>query len=117
MFRPISAASSRIIRRASTATTTKRAAVRAFSSATTSSNEKLNYGVIPKENFGDYKEYSVIHTNRSLNLMSDPFQQIMRNLNDLLCATYNAEKCAIIPGYVFFWCFCSFCWVFLDGNA
>ena len=32
--------------------------------------------------------------------MSDPFQQVMRNLNDLLKATYHADKVAIIPGYV-----------------
>jgi len=55
---------------------------------------------VPKEDFGQYKEYSVIHTNRSLNLMSDPFQRVMRNLNDLLKETYNADKVAIIPGYV-----------------
>jgi len=61
-------------------------------------SSKLNYGVIEKENFGEYKEYSVIHTNRSLNLMSDPFQNVMRDLNCLLKATYNADKVAIIPG-------------------
>jgi alanine-glyoxylate transaminase/serine-glyoxylate transaminase/serine-pyruvate transaminase len=56
------------------------------------------YDVVPKENFGDYKEYSVIFTNRSLNLMSDPFQTVMRDLNNLLKTTYNARKVAIIPG-------------------
>jgi len=61
-------------------------------------SSELNYEVIPKENFGEYKEFSVIHTNRSLNLMSDPFQQVMRDLNCLLKATYNADKVAIIPG-------------------
>lgn len=30
--------------------------------------------------------------------MSKPFQQIMRDLNDLLKTTYNADKVAIIPG-------------------
>ena len=65
-----------------------------------SSPEKssLSYDVIPKEDFGEYKEYSVIHTNRSLNLMSDPFQRVMRDLNALLKETYNADKVAIIPG-------------------
>jgi len=58
----------------------------------------LSYDVVPKDDFGRYKEYSVIHTNRSLNLMSDPFQKVMRDLNTLLKATYNAEKVAIIPG-------------------
>lgn len=68
--------------------------VRAFSAA----GDKLKFEVIPKDYFGEYTEYSVIHTNRSLNLMSDPFQQVMRDLNNLLKVTYNAEKVAIIPG-------------------
>ena len=60
--------------------------------------QRLMYPVIPKEDFGIYKEYSVIHTDRSLNLMSDPFQRVMRDLNDLLKVTYNADKVVIIPG-------------------
>ena len=63
-----------------------------------SSDSKLSYDVVPKEDFGQYKEYSVIFTNRALNLMSDPFQKVMRDLNDLLKTTYNADKVAIIPG-------------------
>jgi hypothetical protein len=59
----------------------------------------LDYPVISKQDFGKFKEYSVIHTDRSLNLMSDPFQRVMRDLNELLKVTYNAEKVAIIPGY------------------
>jgi hypothetical protein len=97
MFRPVAktllrTAPLRAAPRASAST-----AVRAMSS---SSSDKLSYSAIPKDYFGEYKEYSVIHTNRSLNLMSNPFQQVMRNLNDLLIETYNAEKVAIIPGYV-----------------
>lgn len=61
-------------------------------------DRKVLYDVVPKENFGDYKEYSVIFTNRSLNLMSDPFQKVMRDLNTLLKTTYNGRKVAIIPG-------------------
>ena len=90
MFRP---ATKTILRKAPTA----RAAVGVRAMAS-SSSDKLSYSVIPKEYFGEYKEYSVIHTNRSLNLMSEPFQQVMRNLNDLLKETYKAEKVAIIPG-------------------
>jgi len=78
---------------------------RAFSSTnktttTTTSSNKLNYDIIPKDDFGPYKEYSVIFTNRSLNLMSDPFQKVMRDLNNLLKETYNCSegKVAIIPG-------------------
>ena len=71
-----------------------RAAARAFSAA----SDKLSYEVVPKADFGEYKEYSVIFTNRSLNLMSDPFQRVMRDLNNLLKETYNADRVAIIPG-------------------
>lgn len=70
------------------------ASVRAFSA----SSDKLNYTVVPRDDFGQFKEYSVIFTNRSLNLMSDPFQKVMRDLNALLKETYNADKVAIIPG-------------------
>jgi hypothetical protein len=62
------------------------------------SEKKPLFDVVPKEDFGSYKEYSVIFTNRSLNLMSDPFQKVMRDLNTLLKHTYNARKVAIIPG-------------------
>ena len=58
----------------------------------------LYYEVVPKSDFGQYKEYSVVHTNRSLNIMSDPFQKVMCDLNDLLTTTYNSYKIAIIPG-------------------
>ena len=58
----------------------------------------LNYPIISKEDFGAFKEYSVIHTDRSLNLMSDPFQRVMRDLNQLLKVTYNADKVIIVPG-------------------
>ena len=56
------------------------------------------YSVISKGDFGDYSEFSVIFTNRALNLMSSPFQRIMRDLNGLLKDTYNADKVAIMPG-------------------
>jgi len=61
-------------------------------------NKHLSYSVVPKGDHGEYLEYSVIHTNRSLNLMSQPFQQVMRDLNMLLKETYNADKVAIMPG-------------------
>lgn len=68
--------------------------------ATDNKQRLLQYPVIPHSDFGAYKEYSVIHTDRSLNLMSDPFQRVMRDLNQLLKVTYNAEKVVIVPGYV-----------------
>ena len=76
-----------------------RLASQTFSSVSDGS-KKLWYNKVPKEDFGQYSEYSVIFTNRALNLMSDPFQKVMRDLNDLLKFTYNAHKVAIIPGYV-----------------
>jgi alanine-glyoxylate transaminase/serine-glyoxylate transaminase/serine-pyruvate transaminase len=84
-------ATNTLIRRAPRA---QAASLRAFSA----SSDKLNYNIVPKDDFGQFKEYSVIFTNRSLNLMSDPFQKVMRDLNDLLKETYNADKVAIIPG-------------------
>jgi len=72
-------------------------AARAFST-TAKQGANLNYGVVPKQDLGEFKEFSVIFTNRSLNLMSSPFQQVMRDLNELLKETYQAEKVAIIPG-------------------
>ena len=71
------------------------AASRAFA---TEGGQRLTYPIISKEDFGTFKEYSVIHTDRSLNLMSDPFQRVMRDLNTLLKVTYNCDKVAIIPG-------------------
>jgi len=57
-----------------------------------------SYDAVSKGDMGKFKEYSVIFTNRSLNLMSDPFQKIMSDLNGLLKDTYNADKVAIMPG-------------------
>ena len=74
---------------------------RLLSTMDASNDKKVLYDVVPKDDFGKYKEYSVIFTNRSLNLMSDPFQKVMRDLNVLLKTTYNASKVAIIPGYVY----------------
>ncbi len=73
---------------------------RIFSTAPVDTNNEkpVLFDVVPKEDFGQYKEYSVIFTNRALNLMSDPFQKVMRDLNLLLKHTYNASKVAIIPG-------------------
>jgi aspartate aminotransferase-like enzyme len=56
------------------------------------------YDEIPTENNGPFKEYSVIYTSKALNLMSPPFQQVMRDLNSILKDVYKAHKVAIIPG-------------------
>lgn len=60
--------------------------------------DPLHYDTVRKGDMGEFQEYSVIFTNRALNLMSKPFQQVMRDLNILLKTTYNAEKVAIMPG-------------------
>jgi hypothetical protein len=58
------------------------------------------YDRVPLGDHGPYQEFSVIHTDRSLNLMSPPFQTIMKNLYALLKETYAAEHAVIIPGCV-----------------
>ena len=65
-----------------------------------SSSTTTPYEIVPAGEHGDFKEYSVIFTNRSLNLMAKPFQTVMTDLNGLLKETYNADKVAIIPGLV-----------------
>ena len=60
--------------------------------------DALHYDTVKKGDLGEFEEYSVIFTNRALNLMSKPFQQVMRDLNALLKTTYNADKVAIMPG-------------------
>lgn len=76
----------------------RRASVECMNISRRAFSETLNYPIVSDRDFGEYLEYSVIHTNRSLNLMSDPFQRVMRDLNTLLKQTYNADKVAIIPG-------------------
>jgi aspartate aminotransferase-like enzyme len=44
------------------------------------------------------REYSVVFTDRSLNSMSVPFQEVMRGLHDGLIEVYGARTCALIPG-------------------
>jgi alanine-glyoxylate transaminase/serine-glyoxylate transaminase/serine-pyruvate transaminase len=68
------------------------------SSSSPASRDRLSYEIVPKEDFGEFQEFSVIFTNRALNLMSNPFQRVMRDLNTLLKETYKADKVAIIPG-------------------
>jgi hypothetical protein len=96
-----------LMRSAAAKSLIRRSAARAFSAGSTAKptqkqkqkqGSSLNYEVVPKEDFGEFKEYSVIFTNRSLNLMSSPFQRVMRDLNALLKETYRAEKAVIIPG-------------------
>ncbi|SNS57655.1 aminotransferase class V-fold PLP-dependent enzyme [Tropicimonas sediminicola] len=43
-------------------------------------------------------EYSVVFTDRSLNHMSATFQQVMRDISEMLREVYNADAVALVPG-------------------
>ncbi|HBZ43471.1 MAG TPA: aminotransferase [Maritimibacter sp.] len=43
-------------------------------------------------------EFSVVFTDRSLNHMSQSFQQVMRDISDGLSAVYDADAVAVVPG-------------------
>lgn len=44
------------------------------------------------------EEFSVVFTDRSLNHMSQAFQQVMRDISGMLKEVYNADAVALIPG-------------------
>ncbi|WP_171098403.1 aminotransferase class V-fold PLP-dependent enzyme [Ruegeria sp. HKCCD7255] len=44
------------------------------------------------------EEFSVVFTDRSLNHMSQNFQQVMRDISSMLREVYNADAVAIVPG-------------------
>ena len=43
-------------------------------------------------------EFSVVFTDRSLNHMSAAFQQVMRDIHEVLCEAYNAHRAVVVPG-------------------
>jgi len=43
-------------------------------------------------------EYSVVFTDRSLNHMSKAFQHVMRDIDQVLCEVYGADRCVVVPG-------------------
>ncbi len=43
-------------------------------------------------------EYSVVFTDRSLNHMSAVFQQVMRDIHEMLCEVYQADTAVVVPG-------------------
>ncbi|WP_127115997.1 aminotransferase class V-fold PLP-dependent enzyme [Shimia sediminis] len=43
-------------------------------------------------------EFSVVFTDRSLNHMSQSFQQVMRDISEMLKDVYNADAVALVPG-------------------
>jgi aspartate aminotransferase-like enzyme len=46
----------------------------------------------------ELKEYSVVYTDRALNLMSEPFQQVMNDISATLKSAYKAQAAVVIPG-------------------
>jgi len=44
------------------------------------------------------KEFSVVYTDRALNMMSDEFVKVMQDVSRILKEVYNAKYTAIIPG-------------------
>ena len=44
------------------------------------------------------KEYSVIYTDRAINLLSNPFKKVMRGISATMKEVYNAHSVALIPG-------------------
>ena len=44
------------------------------------------------------EEFSVVFTDRSLNHMSQAFQQVMRDISEMLSEVYGADGVAVVPG-------------------
>jgi len=53
-------------------------------------------GGIPQQ--GPFKEFSVVYTDRAVNLMSPVFTECMKDISRVLRTTYNADSLALIPG-------------------
>ena len=43
-------------------------------------------------------EYSVVYTDRSLNHMSQSFQQVMRDISSTLNKVYGSDAVVVVPG-------------------
>merc|ERR1719424_1941527 len=66
---------------------------------TSQPEEKASDDTCPRHKWrGGLKEYSVVYTDRAVNLMSAPFQQVMKDISGVLKSAYNADGCALIPG-------------------
>lgn len=55
-------------------------------------------GLLPDIDPNGLLEYSVVFTDRSLNHMSQQFQQVMRDISSTLKSVYNAEAVVVVPG-------------------
>jgi len=59
---------------------------------------KVLMGRKKKRVFEGLEEFSVVYTDRALNMMSDEFVTVMQDISTTLKQVYNAEHTAIIPG-------------------
>ena len=55
-------------------------------------------GLLPNIDPDGLLEYSVVYTDRSLNHMSQSFQEVMRGISSTLKSVYQADAVAIVPG-------------------
>ncbi|WP_102226106.1 aminotransferase class V-fold PLP-dependent enzyme [Acidimangrovimonas sediminis] len=55
-------------------------------------------GLRPDVDPDGLQEFSVVFTDRSLNHMSAKFQQVMRDISEMLKEVYNAASVALVPG-------------------
>jgi len=55
-------------------------------------------GLLPNIDPDGLLEYSVVYTDRSLNHMSDSFQNVMNDVSSSLKEVYNAEAVVLVPG-------------------
>ena len=55
-------------------------------------------GLLPNIDPDGLLEYSVVYTDRSLNHMSQSFQEAMKDISSTLKRVYNAKAVAIVPG-------------------
>lgn len=55
-------------------------------------------GLLPDTDPNGLLEYSVVYTDRSLNHMSQSFQDTMKSISSTLKSTYNAKAAIVVPG-------------------
>lgn len=55
-------------------------------------------GLLPDVDPNGLLEYSVVFTDRSLNHMSQSFQQVMRDISSTMKQVYKADAVAVVPG-------------------
>lgn len=55
-------------------------------------------GLLPSIDLDGLLEYSVVYTDRSLNHMSQTFQEVMNDISAMLKRVYNAKAVVVVPG-------------------